>query len=65
MFTHFGTISFFLRDDADEAEAAYCSEVAVAETTLKINKRNTMGPDNVFVRLLRDLGIKCFKYNNI
>lgn len=57
--------SFFLRDDADEAEAAYCSEAAVAETTLKINKRNTTGPDSIFVRLLRELWIKCFNYSSI
>lgn len=56
--------SIFLRDDANEAEA-FCSEVAMAEITLKINKMNTMGPGSIYVRLLRELGMKHFNNCNI
>lgn len=65
MLTHLGTVGSFLRDDADEAEKAFCSEVAVVEITLKINKMNPMGPDSISVRLLRELGMKYFNYCNI
>lgn len=46
--THLGT-GFFLGDDADEAEAAFCSEVEVTETTLKKSTKLTLWDQIVFL----------------